>query len=55
MSAKLKITNGSGNVFRDLGFDAEEAENLKLRSYLMMRIEDYFKSIKRRLPKPREW
>ena len=43
MSAKLKITNGSGNVFRDLDFGAEEAENLKLRSYLMMRIEDYFK------------
>ena len=43
MSAKLKITNGSGNVFRDIGFGAAEAENLKLRSYLMMRIEDYLK------------
>ena len=42
MSAKLKITRGSGNDFRDIGFGAE-AENLKLRSYLMMRIEDHFK------------
>ena len=42
MSTKLKITRGSGNDFRDIGFGAE-AENLKLRSYLMMRIEDHFK------------
>ena len=43
MSAKLKITNGSGNVFRDIGFGTAEAESLKLRSCLMMRIEDYLK------------
>ncbi len=43
MSERLKITRGSGNVFRDLGFDAEESENLKLRADLMMRIEDYYK------------
>lgn len=41
MSEKLKITRGSGNVFRDIGFSKEEAENLKLRAELMMRIEDY--------------
>lgn len=42
MSEKLRITRGSGNVFRDLGFGKEESENLKLRSELMMRIEDFF-------------
>ena len=42
MSGKLKITRGSGNVFLDIGFDKDEAENLKLRAELMMRIEDYY-------------
>ena len=41
MTEKLKMTRGSGNVFRDLGFPPEEAQNLQLRSDLMMRIEDY--------------
>jgi predicted XRE-type DNA-binding protein len=44
MSEKLKMTRGSGNVFLDLGFGKAEAENLKLRSELMMRIGDYFKA-----------
>jgi len=43
MSRKLKITRGSGNVFADIGFDKGEAENLKLRAELMMRIEDCFR------------
>lgn len=42
MSEKLKITRGSGNVFRDIGFGKDEAENLKLRAELMMRIEDFY-------------
>jgi predicted XRE-type DNA-binding protein len=33
-----KIRRSSGNVFRDLGFDREEAEHLKLRSDLMIEI-----------------
>ena len=33
-----KIHRSSGNVFRDLGFDAQEAENLRLRSELMIHI-----------------
>ena len=41
MNEKLKITRGSGNVFLDLGFGKDEAENLKLRAELMMKIEDY--------------
>jgi len=42
MSERLRITRGSGNVFRDIGFDKDEAENLKLRAELMMRIEDHY-------------
>ena len=34
----MKITRGTDNVFRDIGFDKVEAENLKLRSTLMIRI-----------------
>ncbi len=44
MSEKLKLERGSGNVFLDVGFDRIEAENLKLRSALMMRIEDWVKA-----------
>ena len=44
MTEKLKITRGSGNVFRDLGFPSEEAQNLLLRSDLMTRIERYVKT-----------
>jgi predicted XRE-type DNA-binding protein len=41
MSGKLRRIRGSGNVFLDLGFDKAEADNLKLRSELMMRIEEF--------------
>lgn len=37
----LKIEQGSGNVFADLGFPPEEAQNLVLRAELMNQIEDY--------------
>ena len=43
MSERLKIKRGSGNVFQDIGFGPEEAENLKLRADLMMRIENYYR------------
>jgi predicted XRE-type DNA-binding protein len=33
-----KIRRSTGNVFRDLGFDAAESANLKLRSELMIEI-----------------
>jgi len=33
------ITPAGGNIFADLGFPAEEAENLKIRSSLMIAIE----------------
>ena len=35
---KPKLTRSSGNVFRDLGFPAEEAEHLRLRSLLMTEL-----------------
>lgn len=40
MRRKLSITRGSGNIFRDIGFRHEEAENLLLRAQLMSRIRD---------------
>jgi predicted XRE-type DNA-binding protein len=41
MSKKMEVTKGSDNVFRDIGFTEGEAENLRLRSELMIRIEDF--------------
>ncbi|MDZ4865244.1 MAG: helix-turn-helix transcriptional regulator [Gemmatimonadota bacterium] len=35
----IKITKGSGNVFRDLGFSPAEAEHLRVRAELMMALE----------------
>src|SRR5436853_4637858 len=43
MTQKIKITRGSGNIFRDLGFSKAEAENLRLRSELMRRIDAYYR------------
>lgn len=39
MNAPLKITKGSDNVFHDLGFPEGEAQNLLLRTDLMLKIE----------------
>ncbi len=44
MTEKLKMERGSGNVFLDIGFPPEEAQNLLLRSDLMSRIERYVRS-----------
>jgi len=35
----MAAVKSSGNVFKDLGFDAEEATNLKLRSQLMIEVD----------------
>ncbi len=37
-----KRVSGS-NIFRDLGFKAEEAENLKLRAMLMVELEKHIR------------
>lgn len=34
-----RVTKSSGNVFQDLGFDASESANLKLRAQLMRELE----------------
>jgi predicted XRE-type DNA-binding protein len=39
----VKVERSSGNVFRDLGFAAEEAENLRLRSELMIQLSRVIK------------
>jgi predicted XRE-type DNA-binding protein len=41
--ARLKMTRSSGNVFEDVGFDKETAENLRIRSALMIEIEQYIR------------
>jgi predicted XRE-type DNA-binding protein len=47
----IKIERSSGNVFRDLGFPREEAENLRLRSELMIQLSRVIKT--RRLTQAR--
>ena len=43
MTGKLKYVLGSENIFFDLGFDKAEAENLKLRFELLMKIDDFYR------------
>ena len=43
MTERLKIERGSVNVFLDIGFPPEEAQNLHLRSELMTRVEQFVK------------
>jgi predicted XRE-type DNA-binding protein len=40
----LAMTKSSGNVFADLGFDAEEAQNLLLRSQTMMAVTQWYEA-----------
>jgi predicted XRE-type DNA-binding protein len=39
----MKRRVSAGNIFRDLGFKAEEAENLKLRAMLMVELEKHIR------------
>ncbi|WP_296443476.1 helix-turn-helix domain-containing protein [Rhodoferax sp. UBA5149] len=39
---ELNVTKGSANIFSDLGFDAEESQNLLLRSQTMIVISKWF-------------
>ncbi|CAN1511138.1 COG5606 Uncharacterized conserved small protein [Burkholderiaceae bacterium] len=38
----INITKGSANVFADLGFDPQEAQNLQLRSQTMIALLQWF-------------
>jgi len=40
----IKIRQSTGNVFRDIGFPPEEAENLKIRADLMIQISKIIRS-----------
>ena len=40
----VRLTRSSGNVFRDLGFGADEAEHLLVRSDLMIHLQRRIKS-----------
>jgi len=37
----IQVTHGSDNVFKDVGFAAEEAANLKVRADLLLDIRQY--------------
>ena len=39
----MKTKKSSGNVFKDLGFNREEAENLRVRAMLMAALEKYIR------------
>ena len=38
------VTQGSDNIFKDLGFAEEEASNLKIRADLMLDLRQYIQS-----------
>lgn len=40
----IDISLGSGNVFADLGFDTNDAANLKVRADLMLDLRNYIES-----------
>lgn len=40
----IRVQKSSGNVFRDLGFSREEAEHLKVRSDLMIRLTKFIEA-----------
>jgi predicted XRE-type DNA-binding protein len=42
----IKIRQSAGNVFRDLGFPCEEAENLKVRADLMIQLSKLIRSLR---------
>src|SRR5436190_11405731 len=45
-SMRAKVTRSSGNVFRDLGFSAGEAESLRIRADLMIQIRRFIEARK---------
>jgi len=41
--ARIKVEKSSGNVFRDIGFNPEEAASLRIRSELMLKLSEILK------------
>ncbi len=40
---RIKVTKSTGNVFRDLGYSAAEAEHLRVRAELMVALDRLIK------------
>jgi predicted XRE-type DNA-binding protein len=40
---QTKVTYGSDNVFEDVGFEAEEAANLRIRADLLLDLREYIR------------
>lgn len=40
---ELEVNEGSSNIFADLGFDAQQSQNLLLRSQTMIALAHWFK------------
>ncbi len=40
----MEVTQGSDNVFEDIGFDREEAASLKVRADLMLDLRKYIET-----------
>ena len=38
-TGKLKVTPSTGNVFRDLGFSAEESEHMLVRAEVLLQVQ----------------
>ena len=41
---ETKVTHGSDNVFEDVGFEAEEAANLRIRADLLLDLREYIRA-----------
>lgn len=41
---EMQVTHGSDNVFKDVGFAAEEAANLKVRADLLLDLRQYIQA-----------
>jgi predicted XRE-type DNA-binding protein len=42
----INVTKGSSNIFEDLGFDTQEAINLKIRADLMLDLREFIQAQK---------
>ena len=43
MAERMKYARGSDNIFADLGFEKAEAENLKMRADVIVRIVQFYR------------
>src|SRR3972149_7107724 len=43
-ASEMQVTHGSDNVFKDVGFGAEEAANLKVRADLLLDLRQYIQA-----------